>query len=156
MQPKPLPTLPLGYSLGGGRYKIGKKLGEGGYGSVYLAQDTRLGTRQVAIKELLEPSPEAEKLFAHEAALLSSLNHPGLVRVSDFFGEGRSHYLVMDYIDGRDLLELAIQAEQGKRMLSADKAAAWILQVCEAVAYLHSQRPPVIHRDIKPGNIRHR
>lgn len=154
MQPKPLPTLPLGYGLSGGRYKIVRKLGEGGYGSVYLAQDTRLGKRQVAIKELHEPSPEAQQLFSHEAALLSSLNHPGLVRVSDFFGEGRSHYLVMDYIEGRDLLDLALEADQARHLLPADKVAEWILQVCEAVAYLHGQKPPIIHRDIKPGNIR--
>ncbi len=151
---KPPPTLPLGQSLGDKRYKIIKKLGEGGYGSVYLAEDMRLGQRSVAIKELHDPSPEARQIFAREAQLLALLNHPGLVRVSDFFSEGRSHYIVMDYIDGRDLLELVLEADDAHCLLPADKVAGWMMQVCEAVAYLHQQNPPIVHRDIKPPNIR--
>ena len=149
-----VPTLPLGSPLGQSRYRIIKKLGKGAYGSVYLAQDTRLGDHQVAIKELLEPSPEAHQLFHREATLLASLNHPGLVRVSDFFSEGRSHYLVMDYIEGRDLREIVVEAESSHQLLPADQVIAWIMQVCEAVAYLHHRTPPIIHRDIKPANIR--
>jgi serine/threonine-protein kinase len=148
------PTLPVGHQLSGGRYQILKKLGEGGYGSVYLASDTRLAGRKVAIKELHDPAPAAQQLFQREAALLASLNHAGLVRVSDFFNDGTSHFLVMDYIDGRDLLETALEAEKARRLLPADKVADWILQVCGAVAYLHQLQPPVIHRDIKPANIR--
>lgn len=148
------PTLPVGRLLSGNRYKIVKKLGEGGYGSVYLASDTRLAGRKVAIKELHDPSPDSRQLFQREATLLASLSHPGLVRVSDYFEEGGSSFLVMDYIDGRDLLDMAIEAEKANRLLPADKVTGWIIQVCEAVAYLHHRQPSVIHRDIKPGNIR--
>jgi len=148
-----LPTLPLGHSLQG-RYQIVKKLGAGGYGSVYLAQDARLPGRQVALKELSDPSPAAQQLFQHEATVLASLNHPGLVRVSDFFAEGRSSYLVMDYIDGRDLLEVAKEADKTNSLLPVGQVVDWILQVCDAVAYLHRLTPPIVHRDIKPNNIR--
>lgn len=148
-----LPTLPLGHSLQG-RYQIIRKLGAGGYGAVYLAQDARLPGRKVALKELNDPSPAAQQLFQHEATVLASLNHPGLVRVSDFFDEGRSSYLVMDYIDGRDLLEVAVEAEKARRLLPVDQVVDWMLQVCDAVAYLHRRTPPIVHRDIKPNNIR--
>lgn len=148
-----LPTLPLGHALQG-RYQIIKKLGAGGYGSVYLAEDQRLRGRQVAVKELSDPSESAQQLFKQEAQVLAALDHPGLVRVSDFFGEGRSYYLVMDYIAGRDLLDLVVDAEKQRRHLPIDKAVGWMIQVCDAVAYLHHQQPPIIHRDIKPNNVR--
>lgn len=148
-----LPTLPLGHALQG-RYQIVKKLGSGGYGSVYLAEDLRLRGRQVAVKELSDPSDSAQQLFKQEAQVLAALDHPGLVRVSDFFGEGRSYYLVMDYIAGRDLLDLVIDAEKQRRHFPIDKAIDWMIQVCDAVGYLHQQQPPIIHRDIKPNNVR--
>ena len=148
-----LPTLPLGHMLQG-RYRTLRKLGSGGFGSVYLAVDTRLWGRNVAIKELSDPSPAAQRLFEQEAAVLACLSHPGLVRVSDFFQEGRSHYLVMDYVDGLDLLELAIEAEKTGKLLPIADVCDWMVQVCDAVAYLHRQSPPIIHRDIKPNNIR--
>lgn len=148
-----LPTLPVGHELQG-RYRVLRKLGTGGYGSVYLADDTRLSGRQVAIKELSNSSQAAQELFRQEAKMLAALNHRGLVRVSDFFNEGRSLYLVMDYIQGRDLLDLAVVADEEGRMLPVDKVVGWMTQVCEAVAYLHRQNPPIIHRDIKPANIR--
>jgi len=149
-----LPTLATGHSLSQNRYAIVKKLGEGGYGSVYLAKDRRLANREVAIKELHEASSEAKINFEHEAHLLASLNHPNLVSVSDSFSDGRSHYIVMDYIDGQDLFELVLQADQKKRLLPLDKVVKWMIQVCEAVAYLHHRQPAIIHRDIKPPNIR--
>jgi serine/threonine-protein kinase len=60
----------------------------------------------------------------------------------------------MDYIDGRDLLDVAIEADKANRLLPVDQVAEWMLHVCEAVVYLHRQTPPIVHRDIKPGNIR--
>ncbi len=154
MSPRHLATLPMGHTLGQGRYLVINKLGKGSYGAVYLARDLRLGQRQVAIKELLEPSPEAQELFQHEALLLATLNHPGLVRVLDFFSEGRSQYLVMDYIEGRDLREVAHAAEKARQQLPIQQVLEWISQVCEAAAYLHYRTPPIVHRDIKPANIR--
>lgn len=147
-----LPTLPLGTVLQN-RYQLLKKLGGGGFGAVYLAEDTRLHNL-VAVKELLRPSANAKALFQQEAAVLAQLDHPYLVKVSDFFGEGRSHYLVMDYIAGRDLLDLAVEANESGRRLALEKVLRWTLQVCDAVAYLHHLNPPIIHRDIKPANIR--
>ncbi len=154
MSSQPPPTLPLGHSLDRGRYQIVKKLGQGGYGAVYLAQDTRLAGRQVAIKELADPTSESRQLFRREAQLLASLNHSGLVHVSDFFPDGRSEYLVMDYIEGHDLLEVIIEAERTRRPLPVGQVLIWMAQVCEATAYLHSRQPAIVHRDIKPANIR--
>lgn len=148
-----LPALAPGHTLQG-RYQIIRKLGAGGYGSVYLAEDLRLRGRQVAVKELSDPSPQAQQLFKQEAQVLAALDHPGLVRVSDFFNEGRSSYLVMDYIAGRDLLDLVLDAEKQRQHLPLDKVIDWMIQVCDAVAYLHHQQPPIIHRDIKPNNVR--
>jgi eukaryotic-like serine/threonine-protein kinase len=148
-----LPTLKTGHRLQH-RYQILKKLGSGGYGSVYLAEDTRLPGRKVAIKELNDPSPAAQKLFRQEAVVLAQLNHPGLVQVSDFFGAERSYYLVMDYVEGRDLLDIAIEAEKQGNQLPVSHIIDWGIQVCESLAYLHNQVPPILHRDIKPDNIR--
>jgi len=144
----------MGHTLGQDRYLVIKKLGRGSYGAVYLACDLRLGQRQVAIKELLESSPEAQDLFQREALLLATLNHPGLVHVLDFFSEGRSQYLVMDYIEGRDLREVVHEAAKARQLLSIQQVLEWMGQVCEAVAYLHHRTPPIVHRDIKPANIR--
>jgi serine/threonine-protein kinase len=147
-----LPTLPIGTVLQH-RYRLLKKLASGGFGAVYLAEDQRLHCL-VAVKELIRPSPVTQALFRQEAAVLAQIDHPGLVKVSDFFGEGRSHYLVMDYIAGKDLLELAVEAHDAGRQLPLDQVVRWMLQVCKAVAYLHELEPPIIHRDIKPANIR--
>jgi serine/threonine-protein kinase len=136
------------------RYKVVRKLGEGGYGAVYLAEDIRLADKKVAIKELMDATSESQALFANEAKLLASLNHHGLVRVSDFFSEGRSYYLVMDYIEGQDLLEFIADAETKGIMLPFDQVMDWITQLCEAVAYIHNRKPPIVHRDIKPSNVR--
>ncbi len=148
-----MPTLPMGYVLQE-RYHLLRKLATGGFGSVYIAEDVRLRGRKVAVKELSDVSPASKQLFQQEARVLAALDHPGLVHVSDFFEEGRSVYLVMDYIEGEDLLALASQAQDEHRLLPYEQVLQWMLQVFEAVAYLHRHRPPIIHRDIKPNNIR--
>jgi len=136
-----------------GRYCVVRLLGEGGFGAVYLVQDTRLGGRNLALKESFDSSAEAQKQFQLEANLLASLSHPNLPRVSDYFIEptGRQ-YLVMDFVEGQDLAELIIKR---RASVTESQALAWMIQVCEAVAYLHGQQPhPIIHRDIKPPNIK--
>ncbi|MGC9398135.1 MAG: protein kinase domain-containing protein [Anaerolineae bacterium] len=148
-----MPTLPMGHTLQK-RYHILRKLATGGFGAVYVAEDVRLRGRKVAVKELSDVSLASRQLFQQEARVLAALDHPGLVHVSDFFEEGRSVYLVMDYIQGRDLLELAIEAEEKKQLLPHEQVLHWLVQVCKAVAYLHRHQPPIIHRDIKPNNIR--
>ncbi len=131
------------------RYKIVRLLGQGGYGAVYLAEDTRLTGRLVAVKESFENKPDAARQFQLEAELLARLNHPHLVRVSDRFEERGHPFFVMDFIEGEDLTAV-IQ----RGAASPEQILKWMMQICDAVAYLHSQNPPIIHRDIKPSNIK--
>lgn len=131
------------------RYRVVKILGQGGYGAVYLAQDTRLSGRTVALKESFDSSADATRQFKLEAELLARLVHSALPRVSDFFTEHNTRFLVMDFIEGRDLADLI---QQG--IIPPPQATQWMIEISEAVAYLHSQNPPIIHRDIKPTNIK--
>jgi serine/threonine protein kinase len=133
------------------RYRITQSLGQGGYGAVYLAEDLDSG-RMCAIKENLDDSPDNRTRFLQEASILYNLHHPNLPEVWDHFvipGEGQ--YLVMEFVEGLSLIEIL---ENEGKPLPEFKIVNWIAQVCDALAYLHSQNPPIIHRDIKPGNIR--
>ncbi len=133
------------------RYKIISTLGEGGFGAVYKVWDDNL-QRFCAIKENLQVSEDAQKQFRREAIMLANLNHPHLVRVTDyFFISDRGQYLVMDYVEG-DNLETILTNNKGP--LPSEQALAWIRQVCDALIYIHNQNPPIIHRDVKPANIR--
>ena len=150
LQTSLLGALPEGTTLGD-RYRIIHLLGQGGMSRVYLAEDTRLGV-EVAVKENLQTSPEARRQFEREAHLLARLSHPNLPRVSDHFtnpGTNRQ-YLVMDYVEGEDLKTLV----ERTGALPEQTALAWVGQVLDALEYLHRQQPPVIHRDVKPGNIK--
>jgi Tol biopolymer transport system component len=136
----------------GGRYRIVRWLAEGGFGAVYLAEDTQHDNRLVAIKESLERSPRAEAQFTREASLLARLDHPHLPHVIDYFSlSEHGQYLVMDYIAGQDLRAWLAEA---RAPLPEAQVLAWMRQVCAAVQYLHGQQPPIIHRDIKPANIK--
>ncbi len=135
------------------RYRIARQLGQGGMGAVYRAWDTRLNI-SVAIKEMLsQPGLDAYTLaalrtqFQQEAAILARLNHPNLVRVTDFFEEGGNAYLVMDFMEGESLADRIVQ--QGR--LPEAEVLTWALQLLDALAYCHNQG--VIHRDIKPQNV---
>jgi serine/threonine protein kinase len=133
------------------RYRIVKRLAEGGFGAVYRAWDTNLD-RPCAIKENLVLSPEARRQFLREAQLLSNLSHPNLPRVTDHFEIPDSgQYLVMDFVEGQDLAEML---DRNHGPLPVDQALNWISQVCDALVYLHTQDPPIVHRDIKPANIK--
>jgi hypothetical protein len=134
-----------------GRYKIIRLLGQGGFGAVYQAHDQNLD-RPCALKENLETSSQVMRQFTREAQLLANLSHPNLPRVIDHFVlPGQGQYLVMDYVEGEDLEQML--ARTGKPLPVA-QALDWIGQVCDALIYLHHLDPPIIHRDIKPGNIR--
>jgi serine/threonine protein kinase len=143
------------------RYRIKRIIGQGGMGSIYLADDLRLEGRQCALKEVehdksLPPDlvQEAREQFLREATVLARLDHPNLPKVSDFFSIGARDYLVMDYIPGKDLRTLMIEARQGKSFLAESDVLNWANQLSDALTYLHSQEPPILHRDIKPSNLK--
>jgi basic membrane protein A and related proteins len=133
------------------RYQIVRLLGQGGFGAVYQAWDLNLKV-PCAVKENFETSPSAMRQFEREASMLAALRHPNLPRVTDhFIIPGQGQYLVMDYIEGEDLQ--AILERDGKA-LSESQVVSWLVEICDALNYLHTQPVPVIHRDIKPANIK--
>ncbi len=132
------------------RYLIVRQLGRGGMGAVYEAVDQRLGIT-VALKETLSSEPSMRKQFEHEARLLAGMQHPALPRVSDHFVEGNRAFLVMQFIGGVDLARIIAQ-QPGP--FPRDQVVAWADQLLDALVYLHSRDREVIHRDIKPHNLK--
>ncbi len=143
------------------RYKIHRIIGQGGMGCIYLADDLRLEGRQCALKEVendrsLPPEMlrEARDQFLREATVLARLDHPNLPKVSDFFTVGNRDYLVMDFVPGKDLRTLMLEAKQAGSFLDEGDVLNWAGQLCDALSYLHSQEPSILHRDIKPSNLK--
>ena len=132
------------------RYKIVRPIGKGGMGAVYLAIDQRLGNT-VALKESFFDDEFLRKAFEREARLLAGLRHTAMTRVSDHFTEGNGQFLVMEFIPGDDMAELL--AQRGRAFTPAE-VLAWADQLLDALDYLHTQEPPIIHRDIKPQNLK--
>ena len=133
-----------------GRYLVIRQLGQGGMGTVYEALDQRLSSI-VALKETAVDTNEMRRAFEREAALLANLRHPSLPKVIDYFIEGETQVLVMEYIPGNDLAELL--ALRG-RAFTTDEVLRWADVVLNALEFLHTRTPPIIHRDIKPGNLK--
>jgi outer membrane protein assembly factor BamB/tRNA A-37 threonylcarbamoyl transferase component Bud32 len=142
-----------------GRYDIEQVLGIGGMSTVYRARDLRFSTvsRYCAIKEMPDnaPDPRTGQLrlatFEREAAMLATLSHPGIPKIYDFFPSNGRVYLVLEYIDGRDL---ETQLEQRKAPMQEDEVVKWAVQILEVLEYLHGHQPqPIIFRDMKPSNI---
>src|SRR3989449_1845705 len=133
-----------------GRYRIVRQLGQGGMGAVYEAVDERLDTT-VALKETLFADEKLRKQFEREARLLARLHHQALPRVSDHFNEVDGQFLVMQYIAGEDLAEMQAQRNAP---FPPDEVMRWADQLCDALDYLHTQDPQIIHRDIKPQNLK--
>ena len=132
------------------RYRIVEILGQGGMGSVYRAVDENLGV-DVAVKENLFTTDEYARQFRLEAVILANLRHPNLPRVTDHFVIGdQGQYLVMDYIEGEDLRQR--MERQGN--INEDEAILLGAAICDALMYLHTRKPPILHRDIKPGNVK--
>jgi hypothetical protein len=119
-------------------------------GAVFEAVDQRLDTT-VALKETLFADERLRKQFEREARLLARLHHPALPRVSDHFSEGDDQFLVMQYIAGDDLSEMMAKR---KGPFPVEQVLAWTDQLLDALDYLHTQEPPIIHRDIKPQNLK--
>jgi len=132
------------------RYRIVEILGQGGMGSVYRAVDENLGT-DCAVKENLFTTDEYARQFRLEAVILANLRHPNLPRVTDHFVIGdQGQYLVMDYIEGEDLR----QRMERVGNITEDDAILLGAALCDALMYLHTRKPPILHRDIKPGNVK--
>lgn len=162
-----LVALKSGDILHNGRYRIVELVGSGGFGTVYKAVNTGMWASHVAVKASTPQLPparnpseqlkqqqfleRARQLFEEEARLLYELRHSNLPRVTDYFDEpGLGQFMVMDFIEGVSLADLL---EQRGGPLPEAEALHYARQVGGALHYLHSRRPPIIHRDVKPGNI---
>lgn len=132
------------------RYRIVRQLGKGGMGVVYEAIDLRLG-HTVALKQTLTEDETLWKQFEHEARLLAQLNHPVLPRVSDYFTEGHRAFFVLQFVQGDDL---ATMIKQQPGPFPRNSVIAWADQLLDALIYLHSHDRQIIHRDIKPHNLK--
>lgn len=144
-----------------GRYRVRKIIGQGGMGSIYLCDDLRLEGRQCALKEVEHDKTlpenlikEARTQFQREATILARLDHPNLPKVSDFFSIAQRDYLVMDFIPGKDLRTLMVEAREKNSFLPESDVLDWANQLSDALSYLHNQSPAVLHRDIKPSNLK--
>jgi formylglycine-generating enzyme required for sulfatase activity/serine/threonine protein kinase len=141
------------------RYEIIRPIGQGGMGTVYLAKDQRLGNT-VALKESIFTDEKMLAAFEHEARLLAGLRHTALPKVSDHFSEGESKFLVMEYIAGNDLGEildkrkLRLEPIGTPKPFEVEEVLGWAEQLLDALDYLHTRQSPIIHRDIKPQNLK--
>jgi len=131
------------------RFLIEEQIGVGGMGAVYRAVDQKFGT-SVAVKETFYSDRNLAEAFEREARLLNGLHHPLFPHVSDHFVEGNGHFLVMEYIEGEDLSALLKRGER----FPLDTVMRWTLDLLDGLDYLHSQDPPIIHRDVKPSNLK--
>jgi len=142
------------------QYQVLRVLGRGGMGTTYLVWNQSgvprpsgesIGRLQV-LKEMnadVASLPKAQELFEREATTLKTLNHVGIPRYYDFFVEAGKKYLVMELLHGLDL-EKRVRREGA---VPVERAIEWMIQTCEVLDYLHNRPTPIIHRDIKPGNL---
>ncbi|MBN2045509.1 MAG: serine/threonine-protein kinase [Anaerolineales bacterium] len=137
-------------SILNGRYRILEILGQGGMGAVYHAKDDNLDVH-VAVKENLFTSDEYSRQFRREANILATMRHPNLPRVIDHFEiQNQGQYMVMDFIEGEDLRQRMDRIGS----LMDEEVIIIGAAICDALEYLHTRDPIILHRDIKPGNIK--
>jgi hypothetical protein len=132
------------------RYKIVRLLARGGMGAVYEARDQRLSST-VALKETFFSDEQMSRAFKREASLLAGLRHSALPKVIDHFIDADGQFLVMEFIPGDDL---GAQLLRESFPFAVSDVLNWGDQLLAALEYLHSHEPPIIHRDIKPQNLK--
>ncbi|GEM_PF-445268 len=141
------------------RYRITRTIGQGGMGAVYMARDLRLNN-VVALKENFFTDDKMVRAFEHEAQLLAGLRHAALPKVFDHFSEDNKQYLIMEYISGDDFAEVLrkryahIPPAGVPKPFDVADVITWAKQLLDALDYLHNQSHPIIHRDIKPQNLK--
>lgn len=150
--------LPIGTVLDD-RYKIIDYVAKGGMGAVYKAVDLK-NSGFWAIKEMLDyfdsevEREYAVERFTTEARILYKLNHDSIPKFVDCFVSENRYYLIMEFINGTDLKKLLDDAiAEGKKGLDERDVLGWAIQACDVLDYLHKQDPPIVYRDMKPGNI---
>lgn len=136
-----------------GKYEILRKIGQGGMSVVYLAMDTHLN-KQWAVKEIRKKGNGKDDVvivnsLLAEVNMMKKLDHPSLPRIVDIIDNGETIFVVMDYIEGESLDKILL--EYGPQ--PEELVIAWAKQLCDVLSYLHSQKPPIIYRDMKPANI---
>ncbi|QFJ53733.1 serine/threonine protein kinase [Pseudobutyrivibrio xylanivorans] len=135
-----------------GKYKILNKIGQGGMSVVYLAMNER-ANKQWAIKEIRKDSMANSEItmqsLRNEIEMLKNLSHPNLPSIVDIIDYDDALLIVMDYVEGNTLSKAV--NEYGPQ--SQEFVIEWAKQLCNVLGYLHSQNPPIIYRDLKPGNI---
>jgi serine/threonine protein kinase len=133
------------------RYLVVHLIGKGGMGEVYLAVDQRLGSAIALKRTFFSDDESLGNAFEREARTLARLRHPVLPKVSDHFSENENQYLVMDHISGDDLSK---RLEATQKPFPLSWVLFWADQLLDALSYLHAHEPPIIHRDIKPQNLK--
>lgn len=133
------------------RYLVVHLIGKGGMGEVYLAVDQRLGSAVALKRTFFSEDEMLGNAFEREARILGRLRHPVLPKVSDHFLENGNQYLVMEHISGDDLSK---RLEMTQKPFPLSWVLFWADQLMDALWYLHSHEPPIIHRDIKPQNLK--
>jgi outer membrane protein assembly factor BamB/serine/threonine protein kinase len=151
-------TLPRGQLLEG-RYEIEQVIGYGGMSTVYRARDIRFAStvRVAAVKEMFDvstdPNVRLDKLkrFEEEANFLAMLNHPSIPKIFDFFAANDRRYLVLEYIEGKNLETVL---EEQAAPFEEQQVLEWGIALCDVLGYLHNHKPkPIVFRDMKPSNI---
>lgn len=136
-----------------GKYEILKEIGRGGMSVVYLAMDKHLN-KQWAVKEIRKKgNGKNDEIVVNsllaEANMMKRLDHPALPRIVDIIDDGNTIYVIMDYIEGESLDK--VLEEYGAQ--PEELVVGWAKQLCDALSYLHMQKPPIIYRDMKPANV---
>jgi len=142
-----------------GRYRIDRVFAIGDFSVLYLTHDLRFADlgKLVILKEHIRTSPDVTmhemvvRNFEREADLLATLSHPAIPRIYDYFRERSQSYIVMEFIEGKDL---RLTLDEAEGFLPEGRITSWAISVCDVLQYLHSHRPQsIIHRDVKPQHL---